>query len=99
MHGLRHSLSNRTSFEKTFLDNCSVYFLFKPINNKRVIYTYLKNILDKRTTDKLDEIFEFSSILSDHPYIFIQPNTNVPNDLLKLRTDIFDKSIIFQSGL
>ena len=32
MHGIRHSLSNRNSFERTFLDNCSGFFIFKPIN-------------------------------------------------------------------
>jgi hypothetical protein len=99
MHGIRHSLSNRGSFERTFLDNCSGFFLFKPINNKRVIYTYLKNILDKKTTDKLDQLFDFTATLSSHPYIFIQPYKKVINDLLKIRADIFGKNIIFQSGL
>ena len=99
MHGIRHSLSNRGSFERTFLDNCSGFFLFKPINNKKVIYSYLRNILDKKTTDKLDELFEFTSKISSHPYIFIQPYKKVKNDLLKIRADIFGKNIIFQSGL
>ena len=75
------------------------FFLFKPINNKKVIYTYLRNILDKKTTDKLDQLFEFTSTISSHPYIFIQPYKKVKNDLLKIRADIFGKNIIFQSGL
>jgi len=99
MHGIRHSLTNRGSFERTFLDNCSGFFVFKPINNKKVIYTYLKNILDKNTTEKLDQLFDFTSKISSHPYIFIQPYKKVNNDLLKIRADIFGKNIIFQSGI
>ena len=99
MHGIRHSLSSRGSFERTFLDNCSGFFVFKPINNKKVIYTYLKNILDKNTTEKLDQIFDFASKIASHPYIFIQPYKKVNNDLLKIRADIFGKNIIFQSGI
>lgn len=99
MHGIRHALSNRNSFERTFLDNCSAFFIFKPINNKRVIYTYLKNILNKKTTDKLDQLFEFSSLLTNYPYLLIQPHKKVPSDLLKIRTDIFGKNIVFESGL
>ena len=59
----------------------------------------MKNILDKKNTDKLDQVFDFTATLSSHPYIFIQPYKKVINDLLKIRADIFGKNIIFQSGL
>ena len=99
MHGIRHSLTKRHSFERLFLDNCSVIFIFKPVTNKRVIYSYLKNILDKSTCDKLDEIYEFVSNYSKYPYILIQPNKHVKDDISKLRSDIFNNNWYFQSGI
>ena len=99
MHGIRHSLSNRNSFERIFLDNCSGLFFFKPINNKKVIYSYLKNILDKNTCDKLDDIFEFISNNSTYPYLFLQPHKCVKDDISKIRSDIFCKNWFFQSGI
>jgi len=99
MHGIRHSLSKRTSFERIFLDNCSGLFIFKPISNKRVIYSYLKNILDKNTCDKLDQLFEFVSKLTNYPYLLIQANKSVEDDISKIRSDIFGKNLFFQSGI
>ena len=34
-----------------------------------------------------------------HPYIFIQPNKQLEDEISKIRIDIFGKNIILQSGL
>ena len=99
MHGIRHALMKRNAFERIFLDNCSCFIIFKPVTNKKVIYSYIKNLLDKSTCDKLDEIFDFISTHSKYPYILIQPHKNVNNDISKIRSDIFDNNWYFQSGI
>ena len=99
MHGIRHALIKRNSFERIFLDNCSCFVIFKPITNKKVMYSYIGNLLDKSTCNKLDEIFDFISNHSTYPYILIQPHKNVNNDISKIRSDIFNNNWYFQSGI
>ena len=98
MHGISHSMNRKTSFERIFLDNLSGLFVFKPTNNSKIIYNYLKNFLKHETGKQLDAIFELSANISQHPYIFIQPNKQTKDDMNKIRIDIFNNNIFLQSG-
>lgn len=99
MHGISHSMHLKSSFERIFLDNASGLFIFKPTNNAKIIYNYLKNFLKNETGKQLDEIFELSSKVSSHPYIFIQTNKQTKDDMNKIRIDIFKHNLFLQSGV
>ena len=99
LHGISHAMTKRNSFERLFLDNVSGLFIFKPVNNKKIIYNYLRNFLNKSTYDQLDEVFSFCSKIMSHPYIFLQPHKNLDDEISKIRLDIFGKNIFLQSGV
>ena len=99
LHGISHSMNRKSSFERVFLDNCSGLIIFRPSNNKKIIYNYLKNLLSSDTVGQLDEIFELSSKILSHPYIFIQVNKQFTDDVSKIRIDIFGENIFLQSGV
>ena len=99
LHNITHALTKRTSFERIFIDNASGLFFFKPINNKKTIYNYLKNYFSKKTTDKLDDIFDLASKFTSYPYLFIQPQKDLKDEISKIRIDIFKLNIFLQSGI
>jgi hypothetical protein len=99
MHGISHSMTRKSSFERIFLDNASGLFIFKPTNNAKVIYNYLKNFMKNETSKHIDEIFEVASKISTHPYIFIQTNKQTKDDMNKIRIDIFKHNLFLQSGV
>jgi hypothetical protein len=99
MHGISHSMTRKSSFERIFLDNASGLFIFKPTNNAKVIYNYLKNFMKNETSKQIDEIFELASKVSSHPYIFIQTNKQTKDDMNKIRIDIFKHNLFLQSGV
>ena len=99
LHGIGHAMTRRTSFERVFLDNISGIFIFKPINNKKMIFNYLKNILNKSSCSQLEHIFDLSEKYMSHPYIFIQPHKQIYDEISKIRIDIFKKNIFLQSGM
>ena len=99
LHGIGHAMTKKNSFERIFLDNISGIFIFKPINNKKIIYNYLKNFLNKSSFIHLEDIFNLAEKFMSHPYIFIQPNKHLEDEISKIRIDIFGKNIILQSGL
>ena len=99
LHGIGHSMTKKNSFERIFLDNSSGLFIFKPINNKKIIFNYIKKFLSKNACNQLDNIFDFATKLMSHPYIFIQPNKNLYDEIGKIRIDIFNENIFLQSGI
>ena len=99
LHGIGHAMTKKNSFERIFLDNISGIFVFKPVNNKKIIFNYLKNFLNKSTFIHLEDIFNLAEKFMSHPYIFIQPNKYLHDELCKIRMDIFGQNIILQSGL
>ena len=92
-------MTKKNSFERIFLDNISGLFVFKPINNKKIIFNYLKNFLNKSSFLNLEEVFSIAEKYMTHPYIFIQPEKNLLDDISKIRLDIFGKNIFLQSGI
>ena len=74
LHGIGHAMTKKNSFERIFLDNISGIFVFKPVNNKKIIFNYLKNFLNKSSFIHLEDIFNLAEKFMSHPYIFIQPN-------------------------
>ena len=99
LHGIGHSMTKKNSFERIFLDNSSGLFIFKPINNKKIIFNYIKNFLSSNVSNQLDNIFDLATELTSHPYIFIQPNKNLNDEIGKVRIDIFNENIFLQSGI
>lgn len=99
LHGISHSMTKKNSFERIFLDNASGLFVFRPTNNKKIIYNYLKNFLSKNIWDKLDSIFELAAKVQSHPYLFIQTNKLFKDDINKIRIDIFNHNLFLQSGV
>ena len=99
LHGIGHAMTRRNSFERVFLDNISGLFVFKPINNKKIIFNYLKKFLNKSSVLHLEEIFNISEKYMSHPYIFIQPHKHLIDEISKIRIDIFKHNIILQSGI
>ena len=99
LHGIGHAMTKRNSFERVFLDNISGIFVFKPINNKKIIFNYFKKFLNKSSCLQLENIFDVSQLYMTHPYIFIQPNKKLQDEISKIRIDIFQKNIFLQSGV
>ena len=99
LHGIGHAMTRRNSFERVFLDNISGIFIFKPINNKKIIFNYLKNFLNKSSCSQLEHIFDLSEKYMSHPYIFIQPHKQLYDEISKISIDIFKKNIFLQSGM
>ena len=99
LHNLNHSLTKKTSFERTFIDNSSGLFFFKPINNKKQIYNYIRNFISQKISNQLDDIFTLSSSIMSHPYNFIQPHKNLIDEISKIRLDIFGENVFLQSGI
>jgi hypothetical protein len=99
LHGIGHAMTRRNSFERVYLDNVSCLFIFKPINNKKIIINYLKNFLNKSSCSQLEDIFDLAAKYMSHPYILIQPHKQLSDEISKIRFDIFDKNIFLQSGI
>ena len=55
--------------------------------------------INKSSFIHLEDIFSIAEKFMSHPYIFIQPNKQLEDEISKIRIDIFDKNIILQSGL
>ena len=94
MHDCKGVNSQKVSFTRSFLSNCTAVVAFQPTGHDRVcVYRYLKNMIahsSSKTDEILDKMFKVACSCSKWPYLFIQCRKDV-DSYLKIRTDIYNK--------
>lgn len=103
IHSIKNAMAKSTSIDRFYLENASVFVVFRVYDNKYSVYKYLQRffVYDKYFPRTLDAMFSSLTEYTKYPYILIQPRKiDVKDDFCKIRSCLFDvhKNFIFVSG-